>query len=165
MNTGFALAVNSHYRLLVMKHFRPIIVLVSAVCFGLGISLPLMEFEKLWFFSDTPSLIDIITGLWAEGENILALIVFAFSIVFPLLKLGSVFQTIANHTALSGWAASLAKWSMMDVLLVAIVIFAAKTSGLANAITQPGVWFYALSTVLANVATLGVSSQTSRKDV
>ena len=41
---------------------------------------------------------------------------------------------------------------MLDVLLVALVIFAAKTSGLAAAITQPGLWFFAASTVLAAVA-------------
>jgi len=43
----------------------------------------------------------------------------------------------------------LSKWSMMDVMLVAIVIFAAKTSGLAQAFTQPGLWFYAASAILA----------------
>ncbi len=36
---------------------------------------------------------------------------------------------------------------MMDVLLVAIVIFATKTSGLAQAFTQPGLWFYAGSSL------------------
>lgn len=45
----------------------------------------------------------------------------------------------------------LSKWSMMDVLLVAIVIFAAKTSGLAEAFTQPGLWFYAASSMLAGL--------------
>jgi paraquat-inducible protein A len=34
---------------------------------------------------------------------------------------------------------------------VAIVIFAAKSSGLAEAFTQPGLWFYATSSVLAGV--------------
>ena len=53
-------------------------------------------------------------------------------------------------------AASLAKWSMVDVLLVAILIFAAKTSGIANAFTQPGLWFLALSAVTAAAATLGL---------
>ncbi len=37
---------------------------------------------------------------------------------------------------------------MLDVVLVALVIFAAKTSGLATAFTQPGLWFFAASAVL-----------------
>jgi len=45
---------------------------------------------------------------------------------------------------------------MMDVLLVAIAIFAAKSSGLANAFTQPGLWFFALSTVSITLASIGL---------
>jgi paraquat-inducible protein A len=40
----------------------------------------------------------------------------------------------------------------MDVLLVAIVIAAAKTSGLAEAFSQPGLWFYAGSTLAVSAA-------------
>ena len=41
---------------------------------------------------------------------------------------------------------------MMDVLLVALVIFAAKTSGLANAFAQSGMWFYAGSAISGAIA-------------
>jgi len=51
----------------------------------------------------------------------------------------------------------LSKWSMMDVLLVAIVIFATKSSGLAQAFTQPGLWFYAGSS-LAVAAMSGLNA-------
>ncbi|MGO7917473.1 paraquat-inducible protein A, partial [Rhizobium ruizarguesonis] len=43
----------------------------------------------------------------------------------------------------------LSKWSMMDVLLVAIVIAAAKTTGLADAFTQPVLWCYAASSMIS----------------
>lgn len=36
-------------------------------------------------------------------------------------------------------------------MLVAIVIFAAKTSGMAEAFTQPGLWFYAGSAVMTGL--------------
>jgi paraquat-inducible protein A len=45
----------------------------------------------------------------------------------------------------------LGKWSMMDVMLVAIVIVAAKTSGMASAFTQPGLWFYAASAIMTGL--------------
>jgi paraquat-inducible protein A len=45
---------------------------------------------------------------------------------------------------------------MMDVLLVAIVVFAAKTSGLANAFSQPGLWFFALSAITVTLASIGL---------
>lgn len=106
-----------------------------------------MRFEKLYFFKETPSLISIISGLWGEGETLLAIVVVAFSILFPILKLFTAFQAVFLRQAAKGWTAALAKWSMMDVLLVAIAVFAAKTSGLANAISQPGLWFFAISAV------------------
>ena len=136
-----------------MISVRPILLLVASVSFGLGVSMPLMRFEKLWFFSETPSLLGIIGNLWSDGETLLAAVVFAFSILFPVLKLYTAFQTVFVGKKARDWTAALAKWSMMDVLLVAIVVFAAKTSGLANAFTQPGLWFFALSAVTVALAT------------
>ena len=139
-----------------LDNFRPILLLIGGVSFGLGISLPLMQFEKLFVFTETPSLISIIASLWSESEILLAIIVAAFSIVFPFLKMLTAFQSVLSGKQAKGWTAALAKWSMMDVLLVAIVVFAAKTSGMANAITQPGVWFFALSTISVAFASLGL---------
>ena len=139
-----------------MRKLQPILLLVSAVSFGLGISLPLMRFEKLYFFEETPSLLQVTGNLWLEGEVPLAVLVVLFSIVFPLLKLAVSFHSAFSGKKPSGWANALAKWSMMDVLLVAILIVAAKTSGLANAVTQPGIWFYALSTFSIALASSGL---------
>lgn len=135
-----------------MHAFRPLILLIASISFGLGISLPLMQFEKLYFFTETPSLISIIIGLWSDGEILLSIVVFAFSILFPVVKLFTAFQAVFLGEAAKGWTAALAKWSMMDVLLVAIAVFAAKTSGLANAITQPGLWFFAISAIAVAVS-------------
>ncbi len=135
-----------------MYAFRPVILLVASICFGLGISLPLMQFEKLYFFTETPSLISIIAGLWSDGEVLLSLVVVAFSILFPLLKLFTAFQAVFLGQVTHSWTAALAKWSMMDVLLVAIAVFAAKTSGLADAISQPGLWFFAISAIAVAVS-------------
>lgn len=44
------------------------------------------------------------------------------------------------------------KWSMLDVMLVALVLFAAKTSGLAAAAILPGLWFYATATLTTALA-------------
>jgi len=139
-----------------MKTLRPILLLIASVSFGLGISLPLMRFEKLYFFTETPSLLNIVENLWSDGEWLLTITVFAFSILFPLLKLFTAFQSALTNRPARGWTAALAKWSMVDVMLVAIVVFAAKTSGFANAFTQPGVWFFALSAISVAVSSVGL---------
>ena len=142
-----------------MKTLRPLLLLVSAVSFGLGIVLPLVKLEKLWIFSETPSLISIITDLWLDGESLLAVIVATFSIAFPFIKMFSVYQAAFSGRIAKSWVSTLAKWSMMDVMLVAIAIFAAKTSGLASAVSQLGLWFFALSAISISLASFGLKSK------
>ncbi|MCO5133019.1 MAG: paraquat-inducible protein A [Phyllobacteriaceae bacterium] len=146
-----------------MKPLRPYLLLAAAICFGLGISLPLVRFEKLWLFTETPSLLGLVYGLWQEGSLFLSAVVGLFSICFPVIKMAIAFRSAIGGLALPGWAGMLSKWSMMDVLLVAIVVFAAKTSGLATAISQPGIWFYALSTVTLAVASIGQQGESDSR--
>jgi len=141
-----------------MRLITPLFLVLSAFFLALGLVLPLVRFEKLVFFNETPSLLGIVSSLWDDGNVMLAIVVTLFSVVFPLAKLvGIAFEAAA---AADGKAAGelvarllpiLSKWSMMDVMLVAIVIFAAKTSGMAEAFTQPGLWFYAGSAVMTGL--------------
>ncbi len=141
-----------------MRVLIAFLLLAAAVCFGLGIALPIVHFQKLYFFTDTPSLISLFIGLWQEGSYVIALAILLFSILFPLTKLSIVFiSAIAPdaelaHSPVTQWAGVLSKWSMMDVLLVALVIFAAKSSGFADAVAQPGLWFYAASAICGATA-------------
>ena len=120
-----------------------------------------MVFVRLFFFEEEASLLEIIHQLWADQSWPLALIVGAFSVVFPALKLFYLTaaslapQLFANARGL-GFLSTLSKWSMMDVLVVALIIVATKTSGLAKATAQPGLWFFTAAVVLMAVATLVV---------
>ncbi|WP_417667574.1 paraquat-inducible protein A [Roseibium sp.] len=127
---------------------------VATFSFALGLTLPLMRFERLFILEDRPSLIEMILGLWSEQEHALAVLIGAFSIGFPAVKI-----LLTHVAALSGRASrslhflgAVSKWSMLDVMLVALVLFAAKTSGLAAASVLPGLWFYATATVSTAVA-------------
>ncbi len=135
---------------------RPPLLLAAAICFGLGISLPLLRFERFYFLTETPSLVAVVYGLWTKGDWLLALVIGAFSLAFPVVKLFTVFEAAFGAGRFPAWAGLLAKWSMMDVLLVALIVFAAKTSGLASAVSQPGLWFYAASTALTAIASAGL---------
>jgi len=141
-----------------MRFLIALLLLAAALCFPLGLTLPVIHLQKLYFFEETPSILSLIRSLWIEGNQLIAFAVVLFSVAFPLLKLLIVFVTaIAPHTRMASspiirWAGALSKWSMMDVLLVALVIAAAKTSGFAEAIVQPGLWFYAGSAVSGALA-------------
>ena len=131
---------------------RPLFLLIASISFGMGITLPLVKLEKLYFFTEAPSLIDVVIGLWNEGSFTLSTIIVLFSIIFPVAKLYSTFRTMLSDEELPSWIAALGKWSLMDVLLVAILIFAAKTNGFASAYTQPGIWFYMASTIFSSLS-------------
>jgi len=138
-----------------VRYALPVLFVATPFLFALGVTLPLMTFEKLFLFLENPSLLDIIVSLW-KGNPPLALLVALLSLVFPIAKMVAVAaEALTPPGTESHWFARLVpfltKWSMMDVMLVAIVITAAKTSGLADAFTEAGLWCYAgsaLSTTL-----------------
>ncbi len=66
----------------------PLILFAATFCLALGVVLPLLEIERLFVFTDEPSLVGMISGLWLEGDWALAAIIALFSLVFPCLKLG-----------------------------------------------------------------------------
>jgi len=132
----------------------PVILFVATVCFALGLVLPVAVFETLFVFTERPSLIEVIDGLWQEEDYAIAFLVGLFSVVFPAAKL-LVLHLAAYAPERLHWVERvgvLSKWSMADVLVVALAIFAAKTSGLAEAATQSGIWFYAAATLLSAAA-------------
>jgi paraquat-inducible protein A len=132
----------------------PVILFAATLCFGLGLVLPIAVFETLLVFTERPSLIEVIAGLWDEGDVAIAFLVGLFSVVFPAAKL-LVLHLAAYAPERLHWVERvgvLSKWSMADVLVVALAIFAAKTSGLAEAATQAGIWFYAAATLLSAAA-------------
>ncbi len=135
----------------------PIFLFIATFSLALGLTMPLMNVSKLYFFDENPSLVGLIAALWTGGDWLLAVIVSLFSVILPIGKL-AVAQLAAAHEPIAArllhrWIGILSKWSMLDVLLVALVIFAAKTSGLATAIAQPGLWFFAASAILSAIAT------------
>lgn len=139
-----------------MRIMLPVLFVLAPFLFALGITLPLMTFEKLFFFTENPSLLGIIWSLHDSGDDALAIVVALFSVVFPFVKMVAISaEALTEPGEAPGWFARLVpfltKWSMMDVMLVAIVIAAAKTSGLANAFTEAGLWCYAGAALLTTV--------------
>ncbi|WP_417773061.1 paraquat-inducible protein A [Stappia sp.] len=129
--------------------FLSLLLPVATAAFVLGLILPLMELERLYVFTDRPSLLQLLQGLWSDGETWLAAVVALFSVIFPAAKIVALHVAVVSER--SGFALTLlhalGKWSMMDVMLVALVIFAAKTSGFASAATLPGLWCYGAAVV------------------
>ena len=135
----------------------------SLILLVVGVTLPFITVHRLFIFTDAHSLVDISVVLMQEREWLLAAMVCLFSILIPAGKL------VLLHHAWS--VASIAdarlpgqlrlvefvgKWSMLEVFVGALVVFAVKASWLGDAATGPGVYCFAAAAVATSLLAHGI---------
>ncbi|MCA8926448.1 MAG: paraquat-inducible protein A [Alphaproteobacteria bacterium] len=124
-----------------------------------GLVLPSLHFQNLWVLSQDYSLWGAAWTFWNKGHYSLFAVLFAFTVVLPLAKVGLglwVFYgaDIASLPA-KRWLhplAAIAKWSMLDVFIVAVVILALEGSLLTAANLGLGIALFAAAVVLSGWA-------------
>jgi len=132
--------------------------LLLLVAMGLlfyGLQAPILTLEKFYFFSNTVSLLSALQQLAQQAEWGLFLLVGAFSVVFPLLKVLMLLM-IWNFDPAQGerhrrhltWLANYSKWSMLDVFVVALLVVSVKLGALAQARVEVGIYAFAASVIL-----------------
>jgi paraquat-inducible protein A len=146
------------------RHFEvPLLILVSLGTFLVALCLPLMRIEKqiLWkHWQNDYSIVTGVRGLFNDKEYVLALVLFFFSIVFPVIKfvalsiIWAVRLPEGKRQKLLHWLGILGKWSMLDVLVVAILIVLVKLGPLAKVEPQTGVYVFALAILLSMILTM-----------
>ena len=127
----------------------------ASVCLALGVSLPIIKLTRYVFWSTEHSLLSTVTVLIRDGQHFLGLTVLAFSIVFPVFKLlyllllstlpASEIRRQQKRLKALEW---LGKWSMHDVLVLALTIFFIKSQGVYDAASLNGVYFFTAAVVL-----------------
>ncbi len=127
----------------------------AALCLLLGLTLPVVKLTWLYFFSNRHSILSIIWVLFKDHEWLLSGVLIIFSALFPLTKL--CFLLVLYIRRLSNILPSerllyilswLGRWSMLDVLVLALVVFYTKQQGVADATVLPGIYFFAVSVLL-----------------
>src|SRR5271169_672328 len=68
----------------------PAMILLSIGLLVMGLSLPLMKVEKMVFWKNEYSVVKGVISLWEQSQYALAVILFFFSVVFPVVKLGAL---------------------------------------------------------------------------
>jgi paraquat-inducible protein A len=131
----------------------------ASVCLALGVSLPIIKLTKYIFWSTEHSLLSTVHVLIRDGQLFLGVTVLVFSILFPVLKLLYLLMVSTLPVAeLSRqrrrikaleW---LGKWSMHDVLVLALTIFFIKSHGVYDATSLTGVYFFTAAVVLMILA-------------
>jgi paraquat-inducible protein A len=131
----------------------------ASISLALGVSLPSIKLTKFYFFSTEYSLITTVYTLIQRNQIFLGSLVFIFSILLPVFKiLYLVMLTTMTAEALERqyfrlraleW---LGKWSMHDVLVLALMIFFVKSQGIYDATSLSGVYFFTLAVVFMILA-------------
>jgi len=136
------------------------LILLAAVLFLVGILSPSVVVNE---FGNTRqlSLLDGIQVLWATGHTFLAALIFLFTILFPPVKLVLTAAVaiptlrLAQQTRrrFRKLVESLGRWSLLDVLVIAILIVAIKVRGLVSVKAAWGVYAFTCSIALSMLAT------------
>jgi paraquat-inducible protein A len=126
-----------------------------------GVSLPLITVSKLVVISTTYSLLSGIFALLSNGQVILFVAVFLFSIVLPLAKMYCLYKVIFNSR--NSFSPTIdryiklmhdyGRWAMLDVMVVAVLIVASKLSVLASVEVHVGLYVFGLSVILVMLLT------------
>jgi paraquat-inducible protein A len=152
-----------------------LLIIVATVCFALGVMLPAISFTTVYVWTNQHSVATIIWALYANDELFLGFLIFLFSIAFPFLKLLYLLTLIATPDLPKDFRARsiaamewLGRYSMTDVMVLALVVFYINASGYSEAKVLPGVYFFAASALLtmfaygwANSIGSGASTQAS----
>ena len=126
---------------------------LAALCLFLGLYLPIIKTSWLFLVDSHHSVLSTIQVLYDNAEYILAAVLLTFSVLFPVAKLlyllGAYLRFIRGKLPEKlDYLHWLGKWSMLDVLLLAIVVAYVKQSGLADAETRPALYFFSISVIL-----------------
>jgi paraquat-inducible protein A len=129
---------------------------VSAMLIA-GAVLPMFTFSQFYIFNDTFSLVSGIYYLLAEGEPLLFIVVFSFSILMPVWKMFLLYRLLHSqdgdntrrHRQLHVLS-FLGKWSMLDVFVVAILVVTVKLGAIASITVHFGIYLFTLA-VLASM--------------
>ena len=121
----------------------------------LGLFMPIMTVEKFFIFADSHSIYSILWTLFEEGEWLLLVLIFIFSIAMPVVKLDQLCRIWFRYDVLEvdvdramKRIDTVSKWSMGDVFVVAVIVVVFKTSGaFADARFESGLYVFAASVV------------------
>lgn len=134
-------------------------ILVASICFALGVILPSIRFTTIYVWKNEHSIASIIWALYATQEYFLCAVLTVFSVVFPFLKLLYLLTLCLSPNVSRDFRERsistmewLGRYSMTDVMVLALMIFYMNSSGYTEARVLPGVYCFAASALMTMIA-------------
>lgn len=158
---------------LVHSYFRKnsilkIMLMVGFILFVIGVFAPILTFKRFFIFSTKISILSALFQLQSEGHFILFGIIFIFSIILPIVKMVFLYTLLnakirnrRKHEKCLHWIAQYGKWSMLDVLVAAMLIVTIRLGAIANVKVHFGLYAFAASVILIMLVTAKVRNLTN----
>ncbi len=137
----------------------PVVIVGAIALLVRGLTLPLFHVTQMVFWKSDYSVLTGIQSLAQQGEYFLALIILVFSVIFPTMKLATLLGlwatplSDARRTRALQWLGFLGRWSMLDVLILALMIVIVKVRAVANVEPRVGMYVFSAAIFLSMIAT------------
>ena len=132
------------------------ITLGAIVTFLIAQFFPIVELQ-IGGYSTSATLLGSIRVLWHEQMQLVAAVVFLFTMLLPAVELGALFYvTMALHAGrrppgfdhLLRAIGAARRWGMTEVLMIGILITIVKMTSLAQVLLQPGLFAFGVLTLM-----------------
>ncbi len=137
-----------------------LLLLAAAPMLVAGLAMPAISVTRLVFFDQTYSIWDAVLAYRSDGHMVLFILVLVFSVLFPTAKIlvGSWVWASAGTGArvsrsLLGLLATVSRWSMLDVFIVALTVLVVDGRILDSADIHFGVVLFAAAAIASTLAT------------
>lgn len=137
-----------------------LLLVFSLLLFAAGTVLPMMTISKFIVVTNTFSVLSGVTELFRNGNYVLFIVVAAFSLLLPLLKLGVLWRIVGKHRPagerLSRYLQLMhryGRWAMLDVMVVAVLIMTVKLGAIASIEVHYGLYVFGAAVLMIMLIT------------
>ena len=131
------------------------LLVLSSILLGIGLVTPMLTISQFVFIRNSFSVVSGVYELLRNGQFLLFLVIAAFSIGLPILKLLVLFRLVSPSTD-NGPATQrylrlmheYGRWAMLDVLVVAILVVTVKLGAIASIEVHYGLYTFGAAVLL-----------------
>jgi len=122
----------------------------ALICFVMANAFPIVALE-VQGQSNSATLLGSILALWQDDRRLVAVMVFATTLAFPLLDLLGMLWLLTGHDR-KAWTWRLIQhlrpWGMTEVFMLGLLVSLVKLSHMARLIPGAALWAFAALTIL-----------------
>ncbi|MEE8271923.1 MAG: paraquat-inducible protein A [Alphaproteobacteria bacterium] len=135
-----------------------------------GVALPSLTVRTFAVLSNSVSVLSGLAVLWSDDQYFLFAVLLVFSVLFPVAKLLlGLWVWFAADIGRRGPAVlvdrleALAKWSMLDVLVIAMIVAALNLTVISGVFVHAGLYLFTASVVLSKVVLARIGRAAGRR--